>query len=313
MNGLTLQMITSSNTSLPPIVMIGGNSLLARSIYSYFYASFNFIFISRSPSSYYPRNTHLSCDYLSLNQLDNLVLSLRPNLIINCAAITSVEQCESNPHLAHAVNVDLSRKLAHVCSLYDIDYVHISTDHVFNGLSGNYTEMSYASPVNTYGLTKLQAENIVLLSNPRSLVLRTNFFSWGPLYRPSFSDTILAHLRQRNEIHLFADAIFSPVTAYTLFRTLIAAVNHRLTGIYHLSSDDSISKYEFGLLLAARFSLDPSFISKSRLSERSDLVPRPRNLSLSNTKLASVLNLTIGSVDDQVCELISTQNLSSRV
>ena len=301
-----------TNPSLPPIVIIGGNSLLAYSIYSMHQATSNIILISRSPSSLYPSDAHLCCDYTSPHKLSSLVLQLRPSIIVNCAALTSVEYCEDNPPLAYAVNVDLARNIASICSLHDIYYVHISTDHVFNGRSSNYTETSQASPVNIYGLSKLKGEKTILASNPRALVLRTNFFSWGPPHRSSFSDTILSHLRQQREIRLFEDAIFTPVTAYTLFRLIVAAFYQRLTGLYHLSSDNSISKYEFGLLLAACFSLDAASITKSKLSDRTDLVRRPSNLSLSNSKLSTALNLKIGSIEDQLIELLSTQHLASR-
>jgi dTDP-4-dehydrorhamnose reductase len=302
-------MVNHKNPNASPFLIIGGNSLLARSIYYFASCRINLILVSRPSSNIVLQDRHVICDYNSVNNLHSLIRQFKPRVLINCAAITSVEYCEQNPTFAYQANVLLPQILASLCLEYGIKFAHISTDHLFDGVLGNYTENSPPKPVNVYGVTKLIAESKILKSNPFSLVLRTNFFSWGPKYRSSFSDQILNNLSLNRDIHLFSDAFFSPVTAYTLFDCITNLVETDLAGVYNISSDDSVSKYEFGLLLARQFGFNTSLVRRSRLSERSDLVQRPLNLSLLNSKVSTFLPFSIGSIEKQVFNLYSNQSL----
>ena len=85
----------------------------------------------------------------------------------------------------------------------NIQHVHISTDHLSNGNLSMTGEYDIPNPLNNYALTKYKAEKIVLSINPQALVIRTNFFGWGPPWRKSFSDTIIFHLRQQLDIFLY--------------------------------------------------------------------------------------------------------------
>src|SRR5688500_9625333 len=128
------------------------------------------------------------------------------------AGMTNVEACEKDPARARHVNVELAGKVADACAKSGSRLAHISTDHLFGdaGLEPA-SETDPVSPSNVYGQTKAAAEVRVLERLPSALVVRTNFYGWGPRYRPSFSDRILSALRTGQPITLFTDVYYSPI------------------------------------------------------------------------------------------------------
>ena len=129
-----------------------------------------------------------SDNYLKLKQE---ILLINPEIIIHTAGITNIEFCENNKDIAQKINIDLASNIAKICSELNIILVHISKDHLFSNNNSYFSEEDKTSPLNYYGITKANAEKKVLENHPKSLVIRTNFFGWGPTHRFSFSDRIL--------------------------------------------------------------------------------------------------------------------------
>jgi len=259
----------------------------------------------------------LSHDYLrsfkiKLHDIEDVRDKLKliaPQLVINCAAMTDVDECEKDPSRAYLSNVILARNLATACFERNIKFVQISTDHVFSGKDGNYSEEDTPEPKNVYAETKLLGEREVLSECPGTLVVRSNFYGWGPRYRKSFSDRIICALRAGEEIHLFDDAFFSPVSVDFLIESVMTLVKLNASGLYHISCDERISKYEFGVLLTEVFFLDSELIQRSLLATRTDLTPRPQDLSLCNLKIKKALGKVSFSLRSQLNELKEQESL----
>ena len=115
----------------------------------------------------------------------------RPDIVINTLGLTSVEECKKQPKIAHKVHVEIPHNIAIVCNDLNVKLVHISTDHIFSGKSQMSFEDEVADPVNIYAQTKYQGELKVQKNCKNALILRTNFFGWGTIYRQSFSDFII--------------------------------------------------------------------------------------------------------------------------
>jgi len=240
----------------------------------------------------------LKQDYEELKQL---IVSIEPDIIIHTAGITIVELCEMNPKLAFEVNVNLAEQIARISAEIGSALIHISTDHLFKGLQPNVTEQTTPDPVNEYGKTKLLAEQRVFERNPDALVIRTNFFGWGPGYRSSFSDTILNTIRTGKEISLFNDVYFTPILMQSLITCSHKLMDKREKGVFHVVCDSRISKYEFGILLAEEFKLDKTLIKPIQLASKTGLTCRPYDMSLSNSKICSVLGVgQLGHVSDHI-------------
>lgn len=243
---------------------------------------------------------------IQLESIDEIVRSLEeiePRAVVHTAALTNVDQCEASPELARHVNVSLAANVASACARAGVPLVHVSTDHLFSGEAALVDEAHPVAPVNVYGRSKAEGELRVLDASPSALVVRTNFFGWGPAHRSSFSDVIISSLRGGRSIPLFEDVFYTPI----LIESLVGAVHEMLDlgagGIYHVGGDERISKYEFGVMLAEEFKLDAGLIEAARISQRRELVRRPLDMSLSNARARALLGHPLGSPAEHISRL----------
>jgi UDP-4-amino-4,6-dideoxy-N-acetyl-beta-L-altrosamine transaminase/dTDP-4-dehydrorhamnose reductase len=250
-------------------------------------------------------------DIVSLSSLDECLSVLKkhqPDIVINTAGLTNIEVCESNPDLAKEVNVDLAKNIAIACSHKSIKLVHISTDHLFSGNQELATEESITHPVNIYGETKLLGEQQALENCKDALIVRTNFFCWGTKYRQSLSDFILNKLKNNKKSNLFSDVYFTPILVDELVKKTHQLIDLNAVGIFNIVGNERMSKYEFGIRLAKHFSFDSGLLNKISINSKSNLVKRPRDMSLSNKKLCQVLNCEITSFNEQLQALKEQKN-----
>ena len=285
------------------LFLAGGSGLLAlnwacicRETYDVFLLLHN-----RKISPSFASTVHLS--KLTTKELISALTEISPHVVVNAAAATDVEYCELHPEIAFGVNVVFAEQLAYACNHLKIPLVHISTDHLFSGVSPFTTEEARPNPVNVYGQTKAEAESRVLNACPSALVIRTNFYGWGTSYRSSFSDKVIQQLETGNVYTAFNDVFFTPI----LVSDLVASIHNLLElgakGIFNVVGDQRLSKYDFCLLVAKAFYLEPSLLQPISIHEIPALVQRPKDMSLSNLKATQWLNKSFGSVFDGLARL----------
>ncbi|MFZ5589809.1 MAG: SDR family oxidoreductase [Pseudomonadota bacterium] len=243
---------------------------------------------------------------IDLESVDNLVRAfetVQPQIVIHTAGLTNVEECEARPSLAQHVNVELATNVAKACAKLGLPLVHISTDHLFSGEVPLVDEIQPTAPKNVYGRTKAEAELRVLEVYAQALVIRTNFYGWGPHYRHSFSDWIVRMLRSGSELPLFKDVFYTPTLIETVALAVQDMVNLKASGIFNVVGDERLSKYQFGLKLAEEFNLGSGLIKPAFLAERISLVQRPHDMSLSNLKTCKLLGRKLGGVSEHIARL----------
>lgn len=245
----------------------------------------------------------------SVDHLHRVFETVQPLIVIHTAGLTNVEECEAKPDLAQHVNVDLASNVAQACAPLGLPLVHISTDHLFSGESPWVTEVHPVSPQNVYGRTKAEAEARVLEAHPQALVVRTNFYGWGPSYRHSFSDVIIEALRKGKELTLFQDVFYTPILIEALVHTVYDLTDRKAGGIFHVVGDERISKYQFGLKVAEKFQLDSSLIKAGSLAYNTGLVRRPLDMSLANQKTCDLLGRKLGGVTEHLTRLHQQEQL----
>ncbi|MBM4230413.1 MAG: SDR family oxidoreductase [Gammaproteobacteria bacterium] len=237
------------------------------------------------------------------NDLQRVFREFRPDYVVHAAGMTSVEACEKNPDLAHQVNADLAGAVAGACASVGAKLVYISTDHLFAGDAPNVAEGVSPAPVNVYGRSKALAEVMVKAQNDEALILRTNFFGWGPPYRASFSDSIIWHLRHGIEVKLFHDVYFTPILIEVLIDATEDLVRRKERGVFNVVGDERLSKYEFGLKFAEAMGARRSLVRPISILNRPGLVRRPMDMSLSNQKVTRTLQRSLGCCDDFIVKL----------
>lgn len=242
-------------------------------------------------------------DLESADHLARVFETVQPQIVIHAAGLTSIETCEANPDRAQHINVELAVNVARACAKLGLPLVHISSDHLFSGEASLVDETHPIAPKNVYGRTKAEAENRVLEAHPQALVIRTNFYGWGPSYRHSFSDVVIEALRSGKELTLFRDVYYTPILIEAAAQTAHDLINLKANGIFHVVGDERISKYEFGVKVAEQFNLDSSIINPGLLADQASLVQRPHDMSLSNKKTCNLLCRKLGGVAEHVARL----------
>ena len=170
---------------------------------------------------------------------------------INAAAYTAVDNAEKDEDLSRTINATAVGYLANACKKYNCRLIHISTDYVFDGENSiGYNEDDATAPINVYGATKLEGENLALQLDPKSIVIRT---SWVySFYGKNFVKTMMKLMQEREEISVVNDQIGKPTYAADLAMAIFKIIfenENPTSGMYHFSNEGIISWYDFAMAI----------------------------------------------------------------
>lgn len=220
------------------------------------------------------------------------IRNISPDIIVHCAALTEISYCEANPQKAQLVNIQGSKNIALISKQCNSKLVYISTDSVFDGTDGGYSEKDLPNPLHVYGKTKLEGEKECLTNNADSLVVRTNLFGKN-IYpnKKSFVEAIIYNLQKKEPYYAFIDCYFNPLYVNTLCKYILKLVENDSKGIFHVVGSEVLSKYDFAMKICTTFGFEKNLIKKSSILSLPDFIKRPKNTSLSNKKLLSELGI----------------------
>ena len=242
----------------------------------------------------------LKLDITDAIEVLNLLGKLKPDVVIHTASETNVDKCVIEKEQAWKINVEGTRNLAEACQNVNAKLVYVSTDYVFDGEKGMYTEEDTPNPVNYYGVTKLEGEKQVIEQCKNYAILRTSvLFGWHP-WKQNFATWIINKLKQQQEITVVEDHYNTPTLADNLAEMAVEIAKNDLRGMYHASGSERISRYEFGKRIARTFNLDPDLIRPVKMSQLTAwIAKRPRDSSLNTDKIhkqlkTKPLNITEG-------------------
>ena len=238
------------------------------------------------------KNTPFQQEAVQLEDLESLPEALqkaRPDAVIHCAAIANPDVAEQNPQLADLVNTQAPGVLAQAAKNMGIPFVQISTDAVFDGSKGDYSEEDLPNPLNTYAQSKLAGEEAVRQAYPDAIIARVVFFGWSLTGKRSLAEFFFNNLSEGKRVNGFTDSIFSPLYVRDLADLLLEAMSKKLTGTYHFFSSESVSKYDFGIAIARRFGFDESLITPVQTAQGNLPTKRSLNLSANTTKIQNAL------------------------
>ncbi|RJP52041.1 MAG: SDR family oxidoreductase [Anaerolineaceae bacterium] len=232
----------------------------------------------------------LKHDLLDAGAVESILDAAQPDWLVNCAALADLDTCEENPDLAKRLNTDLPRQLARACKERNISLVHISTDAVFDGeKDGFYTEEDKPNPLGVYAKTKMEGEWAALTENPSAIVARVNFYGWSLSGRRSLAEFFFNNLTKSKSMSGFTDVTFCPMLANHTARLLVKMLKRGLGGLYHVVGPQAMSKYQFGVEIARKFSLREGDITPKSISFSGLVAKRSNNLWLSTHKLSTDL------------------------
>ena len=245
----------------------------------------NLIALTRSgelPPGY---SAALQVDLTHISELREAIMKINPDYIVHAAALASHEECARNSELAYAVNADATRAIAEIAREIGSKMIYISTDAVFNGQRGDYSELDVPDPFSVYGASKLAGEYAIKDVDPTSLIIRTNFFGWSPNHTRSILEFFVNNLEAKNPINGYSDFTVSSIYVRYLLEHIQQLKNE--SGVWHVTSRDSLTKYEFGCQVADVFGLSSDLISP--VTGQGE-VSRSRDISLNTDKFQGFLS-----------------------
>jgi len=211
----------------------------------------------------------------------------RPQLVIHCAATSTIAEAQKNPDAARKINVEATRVLAGLAE--DGQFIFFSTDLVFDGRKGRYVETDAVNPITFYGETKVMAEEIVR-NNPRHLVVRTSIN--GGISRKGghgFNEQLKAMLQREQKMTLFTDEFRCPVFAGETARAVWELAVRNRSGLFHVAGAERLSRWQIGQLLVQRW---PELKSKIQPGSAKDFAgpPRAPDTSLDISSVQKILS-----------------------
>jgi dTDP-4-dehydrorhamnose reductase len=249
-------------------------------------------------------NHNLICtDIKNLDITDKLsiksyIKKYHPDTIINCAAYTNVDSCETNPELAYKINAQAPLNLAELCSEYKIRLCHISTDYVYaDDTEKQKTESHKINPKSVYGKSKLQGELNIINNMEDYYILRTAWM-FG-YFGNNFLKWIIENIKQQIEIPLIYDCFGNPTYSIDLAEIIFKIIETDKFSIYNVSNTGSASWYEFGDFIIKNLKQNVN-IKKVSYKDLNRKAERPVNSIMDITKIQNTLNIEIGTWQDAV-------------
>ncbi len=255
-----------------------------------------------------PNVENVTWIYLNLEEHDETAQTLtkvRPDVVIHCAAYTDVDGCELNKALAYRVNVEGTRIIAKYCQKYCTYLIYVSTDYVFDGEKGLYTEEDVPCPVNYYGLTKLLGEEVVKSVNMDYCIVRVSgLYGYSPTGKKNFGIIALEKLMRNEIVIAFQDQYLSPTYVKALAKSLAKLIELHYVGTLHIAGE-RFSRYQFAIKLAELLGASKDLVRPGSLAQAKLLAKRPRDSSL-NTKKAHLLGVGLPPMEECLKDFIET-------
>jgi dTDP-4-dehydrorhamnose reductase len=272
------------------VIITGSNGLLGQSLLTLFlkeknkYQIFGF---SRGDN----RSGRIDFEYISIDITDETLLkesihNIKPDFIINTAAITNVDVCETEKEACNLLNVTVVQWLSEACKELNAHIIHLSTDFIFDGKKGNYKETDTPNPLNYYGVTKLKSEEVLIASNCNYIIVRT-ILVYGQVFDMSRSNIVLwvkQMLEEKKDITIVDDQFRMPTYVDDLALACKIALDKKVTGIFHISSKELLSIYNIAQQIASVFQLDKNLIKPISTSTLNQTAPRPPKTGFDLTK-----------------------------
>lgn len=280
------------------ILVIGGSSFLGQHVLRHQQEHFSIV-----PTGF-SHSVGTSHSSVKLDITDGLAVlkvlkEVRPQTILLLAASTNPNFCELNPQESKAINLDAVANLAECANGVGAKLVFTSTDLVFDGNKGHYSEDDLPSPINIYGKHKLEAERTVLDANQRNVVCRMPL-----MFGAAFGDNVsvlqgmMHSLKNDKPLKLFTDEFRTPVDGVDAAKGLFWAAR-RVEGLVHLGGKTRISRFDFGSLLCKMANLPEQLLEPCKQADVNMPAKRSPDVSL-NSNFAHSTGYRPASLEEQI-------------
>lgn len=238
-------------------------------------------------------------DVLDYGSITPVIDEFEPDLVINCAAAADVDWCQENPDRAFRLNETGALNMARACMQSGCRLIHISTDMVFDGGKGDYTESDPPDPGTVYGQSKVAGEEAVLNESSDFLIFRVATL-YGPSspFKKGYVCGTVEKLNRGEKVMFFTDQIRTPLYTGDVAQAIELSVSRGAPGgIYHLCGDEKVSRMEFGTKMQKEYGFDGKLMVPAVMADLPRLTRRPRDVSLKNDKARDKFGFSPTSIE----------------
>jgi len=290
------------------IFLTGGSGLLGTRLIELLARRYTIASFDRNgvPDSIKTLCQEFTGDLTKKEDVAQAVLSFKPEIIIHAAAMTDVDGCEENKDLAYQVNVEGTKNIVDEAVRLSCHLIYISTDFVFDGKKGSYSENDTPNPVDYYGQTKYEGEGVVSKAKTQSLIIRIAY-----PYRAHFEKTdkirwMLPKLQNSEEITAVSDQYGTPTFIDDIVSVLDTMIEKKVTGLYHVVGATRASWFEVAQAVCRVFGFDEKLVKPMRYADfiaGKKRAPRPYDSSLSIEKLRHDLGLSMSTLEEGITKI----------
>jgi dTDP-4-dehydrorhamnose reductase len=252
------------------------------------------------------------CDPLAPAQLTRLFLDVQPHAVIHTAALADIDFCQAHPELARTINVEFTRTLSKLCADSGARLVFCSTDTIFDGEHAPYKEDAIPGPVNLYGETKVQAEQIVTRLGAQGVIARLSLVVGLPLLGAgnSFLVRMLEAFEAGRTIGAPENEVRTPVDVITVGRAVVELAGGKHQGIFHLAGLSRVNRVELNKTIAERFGFPAHLVVAQPAAAKPGRAARPRDVSLANSRAAE-LETPMRTLDEGLSLILEAKGTSA--
>ncbi len=216
-----------------------------------------------------------------------------PDVVIHCAAVTDVDRCETDPETAYRINSEGAGNIAQACAECGARMVLISTDHVFDGVSGPYSENDIPNPVNVYGRSKLEGEHAASAQVDKLLIVRIAviFGKRTEGVKHNFVTWLVEQFQAGKTVNAWKDQFTTPSYLEELSRVLWQLIIKDTTGIFHFGTSDRLSRYSMALEVCKIMGFSEELINPVNFSDLDIKAKRPLQSGFKTDKVKEILNM----------------------
>lgn len=283
------------------LIITGVNGLLGQKLLEQAHSKYSILGIDLHDE---PFDKKIKFDYrkLDLTQrrlVKEVILNYNPHYLINTAAMTDVDTCETQKEQCWKINVEAVDNIIYAVRQTGIKIVQLSSDYIFDGKNGPYSEKNVPLPLGYYGKSKLASENLLINSNLDHAIVRTMvLYGYGINVRSNFVTWLIEKLKKNANVTIVTDQLGNPTLADELATAILKIVKLKKWDLYHISGSELIDRYSFALKIADIFKLDKNLISSITTPELNQSALRPLKSGFIIDKAKTELGIEMSNAEE---------------
>lgn len=288
------------------ILVFGANGMLGQRLIEFYskLPNVQLLACSAEDDPVFEITEYRKIDITRREEVKDLCYDFYPDVIVNAAAFTNVDLSETEREKAWKTNVKGVEYIAEVSRVIDSHIIHISTDYIFDGKKGPYSEKDKPNPLGYYARTKLASENVLHISGTYYTILRTNvLYGIAHNSRPDYVRWVVNSLRERQKIRIVTDQINNPTFIDDLIQAISKVIEYKKYGIFNIGGKEFLSRYDFTIDIADFFNLDKSLIYPITTEELHQPAPRPLKSGLIILKAQTQLGYKPHSINESLMKM----------